>query len=201
LQITIYFDGGARGNPGVAGAGAEVVVVDSTANNQKTTYLIRQYCGDHETNNYAEYNGLIKGLQQAKAFVAEHIKKKTTGATPLFTLEVYGDSNLIIQQMRGNWKCKNDNIKPLYGQCLQLIKELQSMGANSEVSYDHVYRDQNKTADELANEAMDQRRSWVTSNGSASASNAEEDGKMPAQRTKTEAVYSDDDDEGSTISC
>eukprot|EP00970_Alexandrium_tamarense_P005252 scaffold852_cov197-Alexandrium_tamarense.AAC.10 len=201
LQITIYFDGGARGNPGVAGAGAEVVVVDSTANNQKTTYLIRQYCGDHETNNYAEYNGLIKGLQQAKAFVAEHIKKKKTGATPLFTLEVYGDSNLIIQQMRGNWKCKNDNIKPLYGQCLQLIKELQSMGANSEVSYDHVYRDQNKTTDELANEAMDQRRSWVTSNGTASASNAEEDGKMPAQRTRTEAVYSDDDDEGSTISC
>jgi len=169
--LTIYFDGGSRGNPGIAGCGAEVIAVNNAMDPPITTkYLIREYCGDRETNNYAEYNGLIAGLKQARTLISELVGTDTlsssTGASvskPLLKLQIYGDSNLIIQQLKGNWKCKHEGLKPLYHQCQRLIADITNQVANSEVSYDHVYREQNKVADQLANEAMDQRRSWITS--------------------------------------
>ena len=172
--LTIYFDGGSRGNPGVAGCGAEVIAVNNAMNPPITTkYLIREYCGDRETNNYAEYNGLIAGLKQARTLISELVGADTSSSSstgtsssvskPLLKLQIYGDSNLIIQQLKGNWKCKHEGLKPLYHQCQRLIADIKNKVANSEVSYDHVYREQNKVADQLANEAMDQRRSWITS--------------------------------------
>ena len=132
-------------------------------------YLIREFCGD-KTNNYAEYKGLIAGLKQAKTIINEWLGAKNDvlssskpASNPPLQLQVYGDSNLIIQQLKGNWRCKHDSLKPLYQQCQSIIAEIQNGIADSEVSFDHVYREQNKVADELANEAMDQRRSWTTS--------------------------------------
>mmetsp|Transcript_2732 Transcript_2732/g.3890 ORF Transcript_2732/g.3890 Transcript_2732/m.3890 type:complete len:297 (-) Transcript_2732:158-1048(-) len=175
--IDIHFDGGSRGNPGVAGSGAEVIVVNNTARHPITTkYLIREFCGNKETNNYAEYNGLIAGLKQAKKVINEtfgeilipSLAPLLNVTKPITKLQVYGDSNLVIQQLKGNWKCKNESLKPLYHQCQRLIAEIKNnIASDSEVSFDHVYREQNKVADELANEAMDQRRSWMTSDADA----------------------------------
>ena len=168
--IKIHFDGGSRGNPGVAGCGAEVIAVNNTMNPPITTkYLIREFCGDKETNNYAEYRGLIAGLKHAQTLISQQLGAKndvssssTHVSNPTLKLQVYGDSNLIIQQLKGNWKCKHESLKPLYQQCQRMIADIQNNVSDSEVSFDHVYREQNKVADELANEAMDQRRSWMT---------------------------------------
>jgi ribonuclease HI len=170
VHITIHFDGGSRGNPGVAGGGSEVVVVNNTMRPPITTkYFIREFCGNMETNNYAEYQGLIAGLKQVRAVITALVSSSSSPPSAFsstsksfFQLQVYGDSNLIIQQLRGNWQCKNDNIKPLYHQCQHLISQIKSIDSNSDVSLNHVYREQNKVADQLANEAMDQRRSWMT---------------------------------------
>ena len=178
VQITIHFDGGSRGNPGIAGAGAEVVVIKNATPPIITKYLIRQFCGMRETNNHAEYQGLISGLEHARTLLGELTVTSSTSlptsvSKPMFTLQVFGDSNLIIQQLRGNWQCKNDNIRPLYLRCQRLIHEIRQIDKSSHVSFDHIYREQNKVADQLANEAMDQRRSWTTneSSGGNSAEN------------------------------
>jgi len=162
--ITVHFDGGSRGNPGVAGAGAEVMAVNNTMNPPITTkYLIREFCGERETNNYAEYHGLFAGLKKARTLISELVEANTSSPGASLKLQIYGDSNLIIQQLKGNWMVKNENIKPLFHQCQRLIADIKNNVASSEVSFDHVYREQNKVADQLANEAMDQRRSWITS--------------------------------------
>lgn len=171
VQITIHFDGGSRGNPGIAGAGAEVVVIKNATPPIITKYFIRQFCGMRETNNHAEYQGLISGLEHARTLLGELTVTSSTSlptsvSKPLFNLQVFGDSNLIIQQLRGNWQCKNDNIRPLYLRCQRLIHEIRQIDKNSSVSFDHIYREQNKVADQLANEAMDQRRSWMTNESS-----------------------------------
>ena len=129
IRITIHFDGGSRGNPGVAGAGAHVIVVEEGIDAKSNTreYHVRKYCGEHATNNYAEYHGLIAGLEVAKSCIANLCKissEETTNLPSIINLEVYGDSNLIIQQMRGIWKCTHANIRPLFHQCNSLIREM-----------------------------------------------------------------------------
>jgi ribonuclease HI len=150
LEIIIHFDGGSRGNPGVAGAGAEVKV---TSKEKLTTYFIREYCGNRHTNNFAEYSGLIAGLTQAKICVEDYFATKDESKSSLlsFHISVYGDSNLVVQQMNGSWQCKNDNIKPLYSRALKMANYLKSdvaaLGVKCLLSFHHVYRDQNKVAD------------------------------------------------------
>ncbi len=145
LRIIIHFDGGSRGNPGVAGAGAHVLVEEeeeghirnhydptnaaAAVSEKKITkeYHVRKYCGVNATNNYAEYSGLLAGLEVAKACVVNLCKKNSFKAKidlPYIHLEIYGDSNLIIQQMRGVWKCTHANISPLFNQCNALIREM-----------------------------------------------------------------------------
>jgi ribonuclease HI len=169
ISITIHFDGGSRGNPGLAGAGAEVVVTNNvTANDTRmTTYLIREYIGMNATNNYAEYKGLIFALRQAKSYIAQWSDFNVLKSQGRLRLQVYGDSNLIIQQLRGTWQCKHPNLLPLYQQSQRLIDEIkqcasQECNLRCNISFDHVYREHNKVADALANEAMDQRKSWTT---------------------------------------
>lgn len=169
ISITIHFDGGSRGNPGLAGAGAEVVVINnSTANDPiTTTFLIRDYCGENCTNNYAEYKGLLAGLREAKSYIAQWSDFNFLESQGRLSLQVYGDSKLVIQQLRGTWQCKHPNLTPLYEQSQQLIDEMtkfasQSCNLRCIVSFDHVYREHNKVADALANEAMDQCKSWTT---------------------------------------
>lgn len=172
LSITIHFDGGSRGNPGLAGAGAEVVVINNSTADEPimTTFLIREYCGDYYTNNYAEYKGLLAGLREAKSYIAQWSSDfNVLESQGRLSLQVYGDSNLIIQQLRGTWACKHPNLTPLYERSQQLIDEMKKFASQScnllcDISFDHVYREHNKVADALANEAMDQCKSWTTTN-------------------------------------
>jgi ribonuclease HI len=128
--ITAYFDGGARGNPGPAGFGVHIVDDAGTVLSEQHGSL------GIATNNVAEYRGLIAALQWA----VEH------GVTQL---TVRGDSLLIVEQMRGNYKVKHEGLKPLYLQARMLVMQI------GDVRFEHVRRDDNKEADRLSNAGMD----------------------------------------------
>ena len=129
-MITAYFDGGARGNPGPAGYGVHIVDDQGTVLSEQHGSL------GVATNNIAEYHGLIAALQWA----VEHDVKSLT---------VRGDSQLIVEQMRGNYKVKNEGLKPLYLQARLLVMQI------GDVRFEHVRREQNKDADRLSNLGMD----------------------------------------------
>jgi ribonuclease HI len=128
--ITAYFDGGARSNPGPAGYG--VYIVDDQGNVQA------ELAGSLgiATNNIAEYNGLIAALQWA----VDH---------NLDAITIKGDSLLIIEQMRGNYKVKHEGLKPLHMKARMLVMQIGN------VKFEHVPREKNKDADRLSNVGMD----------------------------------------------
>jgi probable phosphoglycerate mutase len=128
--ITAYFDGGARSNPGPAGYG--VYIVDDAGT------VLAELSGSlgNTTNNIAEYNGLIAALQWA-------------ADRNLTQLAVKGDSLLIIEQMRGNYKVKNEGLKPLHLKARMLVMQIGN------VTFEHVRRELNKDADRLSNVGMD----------------------------------------------
>ena len=129
-MITAYFDGGARSNPGPAGYG--VFIVDDHGAVMAELYEPLGIA----TNNVAEYRGLIAALQWA----ADRELKQVT---------VKGDSQLIIEQMRGNYKVKHEGLKPLYLRARLLVMQI------GDVRFEHVRREQNTEADRLSNLAMD----------------------------------------------
>ena len=129
-MITAYFDGGSRGNPGPAGWGAYIVDDDGTVLAELSGAL------GTATNNVAEYHGLIAALQWA----ADH---------DVTALSVKGDSLLLVEQMRGNYKVKNEGLKPLYLRAKMLVMQIGN------VSFAHVPREKNKDADRLSNVGMD----------------------------------------------
>lgn len=133
-ELDIYTDGGSRGNPGPAAIG--VVIYNSDG---LVVEKISQYIGE-ATNNQAEYNALIVGLQEAKYFKAKSV-------------HCYLDSELVVKQMKGQYKVKNKNIKSLFFVVQDLIKNFES------VKFTHVPRDENKEADRLVNEALDKATS------------------------------------------
>jgi probable phosphoglycerate mutase len=128
--ITAYFDGGARGNPGPAGFGVYIV-----GDNGEPIAELAEGIGI-ATNNVAEYRGLIAALRWA----AER------GVT---ALHVRGDSLLLVQQMRGIYKVKNEGLIPLHREARQLCARI------GHVTFEHVPRAQNKDADRLSNVGMD----------------------------------------------
>ncbi len=129
-MITAYFDGGSRGNPGPAGWGAYIVNDDGTVLAELSGAL------GVATNNVAEYNGLIAALQWA----ADH---------DVTAMSVKGDSLLLVEQMRGNYKVKNEGLKPLHMRARMLVMQIGN------VSFAHVPREKNKDADRLSNVGMD----------------------------------------------
>src|SRR5258708_10962162 len=129
-HLIAHTDGGARGNPGPAGFG--VVVQDEAG---RKVAGLSQYLG-HQTNNVAEYQGLIGALEYA----VEHGPK---------ALKVISDSELLVKQIRGEYKVKNPTLQDLHGRARQLIRQLDWF------SIQHVLRGKNAEADRLANEAMD----------------------------------------------
>ena len=122
----LNFDGCSKSNPGLAGCGAVIYNFD------KEIWSDYLFVGEKFTNNHAEYAGLILGLQQAKQY---GIKK----------IIVEGDSLLVINQMKGTFKCKSQNLIELYNQAKELEKYFDC------ITYIHVYRDKNIRADELSN--------------------------------------------------
>ena len=133
-KLIIYADGGSRGNPGPAGAGA--VVMDEK---ERVLSEVSKYLG-RTTNNVAEYTALIEGLRAAQ---------KAMEAKPL-PLEIRMDSELVIRQLSGRYKVKHPGLKPLFAEARTLIEK-----HFPETSYVHVPRERNTLADRLANDAMD----------------------------------------------
>ena len=128
--LVAHSDGGARGNPGPAGYG--VVVQDETG---RKVAALSQYLG-HQTNNFAEYQGLIAALEYAVAHGPRALK-------------VVSDSELLVRQIKGIYKVKNAALKDLHARAKQLIAQLDWF------SIGHALREHNQEADQLANEAMD----------------------------------------------
>ncbi len=129
-HLIAHSDGGARGNPGPAGFG--VVIKDNTG---KKIAGLSEYLG-HQTNNFAEYQGLIAALEYA----VQHGPK---------ALKVISDSELLVRQIKGIYKVKNATLQDLHARAKQLIAKLDWF------SIDHAMREHNQEADRLANEAMD----------------------------------------------
>ena len=128
--ITAYFDGGARANPGPAGYGVYIVDDRGTVLSELFEPL------GVATNNVAEYRGLIAALEWATA-------------QGLQELAVKGDSLLIVEQMRGNYRVKNEGLIPLYQKARTLVSKI------GKVTFEHVRREHNREADRLSNLAMD----------------------------------------------
>jgi len=128
-RLTLYVDGASRGNPGPGAIG--IVIED---NNAAPKVKISSYIGE-STNNQAEYKALIMGLTEARALMAEHI-------------DIKSDSELLVRQVKGNYKVRNANLKPLYDQVQQLLAGFKSF------TITHISRRQNSLADSLANESL-----------------------------------------------
>ena len=129
---SMYFDGASRGNPGPASFGGVIYDEDK---HEMINY--KKKIGV-ETNNFAEYSGLLAGL---KVCIQYNIRK----------INVFGDSKLAVEQVNGNWKVKSANIKPLYDEIMSLVTRENF----DKITFQHVKRNLNKRADELANLALD----------------------------------------------
>ena len=128
--LIAHSDGGARGNPGPAGYG--VVIKDETG---RKVAALSEYLG-HQTNNFAEYQGLIAALEYA----IQHGPK---------ALKLISDSELLVRQIKGIYKVKNATLQDLHGRAKQLIAQLEWF------SIGHALREHNQEADRLANDAID----------------------------------------------
>ncbi len=144
-HLVAYSDGGARGNPGPAGYG--VVIQDESG---KKVAALSEYLG-HQTNNVAEYQGLIAALEYA----VNHNHK---------ALKVISDSELLVRQIKGIYKVKNSKLQELHGRAKDLIAQLDWF------SIGHVLRGHNQEADDLANAAMDKGMGRLRVAGMASSS-------------------------------
>ena len=130
-MIVAYIDGGARGNPGPAGYGVRIQSADGTVLDELHGAL------GIATNNVAEYSGLLAALQWA---VEKNVSR----------LQIRADSELLVKQMRGEYKVKNPGLRPLYVRARLLVGELD------DVKFEHVRREFNAEADRLSNLGMDE---------------------------------------------
>ncbi len=131
MKVIVEADGGSRGNPGPAGYGA--VVLDAATEE----VLAERHGGlGIATNNVAEYQGLIAGLQAARELGASDV-------------EVRMDSKLVVEQMSGRWQIKHPALRPLAAEAAALVRELGG------ATFGWIPRARNSKADALANKAMD----------------------------------------------
>lgn len=133
-DITIFTDGGSRGNPGPAGSGA-VIYKDDVEIAHVSKYLGIQ------TNNFAEYEALILALQTTH---------KVLGSPVTIPVTIKMDSELIVKQMKGEYKVKHPVLKEKHKEVRSLIME-----SFPNIRFMHVPREENKVADQYANDAMD----------------------------------------------
>ena len=133
-KIIIYSDGGARNNPGPAGAG--IVIYDG----EKKVAEVKKFLGEKQTNNWAEYEALALALQEAK-------KRGLAGRA----IEVRMDSELIVRQILGEYQVKEETLWPQYMKVHNLL-----IAHFPEHKFVHVRREENKEADRLVNEALDE---------------------------------------------
>ncbi len=131
MKYLLYTDGAARGNPGPAGAGAFI-----SSSSGEVLHEIAEYLGE-TTNNVAEYRALLAGLRKLVLLEAQEV-------------EVLADSELMVRQIQGRYRVKHPNLKPLYQEALSLLKKIPKY------SIKHIRREENKEADRLANQAIDE---------------------------------------------
>jgi len=129
--VRLRADGASRGNPGMAAIG--VVIEDDQGNRLRTFH---RFIG-RATNNEAEYRALIDGLKAASDWKPDR-------------LEVYLDSKLVVEQVKGVYRVRKPELQPLYQEAKSLL------GAFGEVEIEHVERENNRGADKLANMALDE---------------------------------------------
>jgi ribonuclease HI len=128
----VFSDGASRGNPGMAGAGA--VILDEKG---EVVERLKRFLGK-QTNNIAEYEGALLGIRRAQELGIREI-------------DVVADSQLLIRQLGGQYRVKNEGIRPLYEAAMQLLRSFDK------VRLIHVPREQNTLADEMSNRAIDER--------------------------------------------
>ncbi len=128
--ITFFIDGGSRGNPGPAGYG--VIVQDGRGEpiDRRSEFL------GITTNNVAEYSGLLAALEYA---VQNHLS----------SVRIFSDSELLVRQMKGQYRVKSPDLLPLFQRAQELVRQIP------DIHLEHVPREKNRAADALANEAMD----------------------------------------------
>ena len=129
IEYKLQFDGCSKNNPGLSGAGAVIY------KNGKEIWADHLFVGTNNTNNYAEYSGLIFGLEKA---IELNIK----------SLHIEGDSLLVINQMIGKYKCNSHNLIELYNKAKILVSGFD------EIRFSHIFRNKNVRADELSNNAV-----------------------------------------------
>jgi ribonuclease HI len=129
-RVIVNVDGGSRGNPGPAAIAA--VATDPSGE----VLAERSETIGEATNNVAEYRALLLGIDLAKELGADEP-------------EFVGDSKLIVEQVKGNWKVKQDHLRPLHTKARDALRDLPKW------SIRHVKREENERADELLNEALD----------------------------------------------
>jgi ribonuclease HI len=142
-MITAYIDGGARGNPGPAGYGVHI------ENDAGETVAELHGALRVATNNVAEYNALLAAL----VWAIEHGERNVL---------VRADSELLVKQMRGEYKVKHPGLQPLYVRARLLVMELDS------VTFEHVRREYNKEADRLSNVGMDEAEQMLNAEKNSS---------------------------------
>lgn len=135
--LTIYFDGCCKNNPGYGGYGFAIYYGDWQVDETQTQYLIGEGFGylSECTSNVSEYTGLIEALVQAKRLNAQNIILR-------------GDSELVLKQISGEYKCRSPKLVPLYEKVNRLLQNFDN------VYFDHVSRDENEIADSLANDSL-----------------------------------------------
>lgn len=160
-------DGGSRGNPGPASYG--VVIRDPRG---EIVARLKKYIG-RMTNNVAEYYGLIAALDYAQL-------------KGIRALRVECDSELLVKQMRGQYKVKHADLRPLFERAKKMSQALESF------RIEHVYREQNREADALANEALDETSGAASTPGSpskAKASNTKSEPRRIRARFRSGVLY------------
>jgi probable phosphoglycerate mutase len=132
FAVIANIDGGARGNPGPAAYGVVV-------RNGKGEILaeLSEYLG-HQTNNYAEYSGLLAALEYA-------VREKHA------SMKIISDSELLVRQMKGIYRVSNPALKELYARAQTLMRKLEHF------AIEHTLREKNRDADRLVNQVLDQR--------------------------------------------
>ncbi len=130
MKVTIHIDGGARGNPGPGGSGVVI------RNDEGDLVFEAGYYLGRVTNNQAEYTALIRALDVARTAGVEEV-------------ELHSDSELMVKQIHGDYRVKNEGLKPLYDEAVKKLSQIKKWQIR------HVRREQNREADAVANAAMD----------------------------------------------
>ncbi len=137
MKLTIFCDGGSRGNPGPAGIG---VVIEKDKQEKK----ISKFIGE-ATNNQAEYKAVIEALKW--------IEENKSQLGPDLNIECFLDSKLVVEQLNQNYKLKNEGLKPLFWQIRDLTLKL-----GGKISFQYIPREKNAEADKLVNIALDKEK-------------------------------------------